>query len=66
MPEIRRLMEGRRVDAEIENKIREMKRGNSPTTSPTNDLRGKTVPRESDRRMLEEFDQRVQSTSTTS
>jgi len=53
-------MEGRRVDAEIEKKIREMKH-DSPTSSTTGgDLRGKTVPRDSDKKMLEEFDDRVQ------
>lgn len=55
--EIRRLVEGKRVDAEIENMIRESKRHEDGRTSGA--ALGRAVPRESDDELLDDYADRM-------
>lgn len=51
--EIRRLMEGQRVHEEIKSKMRDMKHD---TGTGNRAAMGRTVPRESDKKLLEEHE----------
>lgn len=56
---MRRLLEGRRVDNEIEAELKKAKRAAGPD-GDVDDAMGKTMPRESDEQLLEELDSQIQ------
>jgi len=56
-------MEGKRVDQKIENALREAREASDDDGPGFDDALGKTIPRESDKQLLQEYEERRKNAS---